>query len=503
MILIKFIYHLICRSKNIRLQTHAKPHQKLINTKPLLRIAQHQLNVISSPPPLAPSSTSSTNSPTLQEFTRLPAATPGVAKLSADNTHKNNSSSSATSESSTDDIIDIVNNYVNSDGNDLKFPLYCTQCLCNKAATTSTTAHNERYLFADKGENSHNINWTRCIESNNNFTVDLVSPLSSSAAYYYTSRGCRYCSNCNCRLRCCRRCRRRRRIHWLQLSRCNDNQRTFRFHGIKSISSNNNELSATDNIYRSYDVSWSRENKECELQRCTSSAAGIRTEQPPLPGRLESQSSVAVTPCATACPPPGLRNRKGNQLNDYVHDSIHNDDVAIVSQLRRYEPQRAYTIFNVVPKFYEQLASNIRLLIVQFLLTYYDVCTVLTEWIVYFKCRREHSSSDHKFIVGANRCAYYTPKLCDLIKSFKCGCSDYLRRKMIIPFRRAMKLKDRLAIGLGVALVLMTILLVVDLQLDLGVSRGHLVSSYGRVRYVNDVDKNGVFMDFKRKLQNG
>lgn len=130
------------------------------------------------------------------------------------------------------------------------------------------------------------------------------------------------------------------------------------------------------------------------------------------------------------------------------------------------------------------------------------MCEVLAKWRVNFKCR-EHSSSDHKLIVGANQCAYRTPKLCDLVKSFKCGCSDSLRRKMIIPFRRAMKLKDRLAIGLGVALVLMTILLVVDLQLDLGVSRGHLVSSYGRVRYVNDVDKNGVFMDFKRKLQNG
>lgn len=468
LILIKFIYHLICRSKNLRLQTHAEPHQKLINSKAILRIAQHQLNVISSPPPPAPSSTS-TKAPTLRDSIRLPAATLGVAKLSTDNTHKNNSSSSATSKSSTDDIIDIENNYVNNGGNDLKFPLYCAQCLCNSASSTlATTAQNERDLFADKGENSHNINWTRCIESNNNFTVDLVSPLSSSASCYYNSRGCRYCSNCNCRFRCCRRCRRRRCTHCLQVSRCNDNQR--KFIGVTSISNISNKSSATDNIPRSYDISCPRETKKCEQQGCTSSA---------------------------------LRNRKGNQSTEDVHDSTTNEDVAIVRLLRREESQRrAFKIFNVVPNFYEQLASKIRLIFVQFLFTYYNVCAVLAKLIVIFNCR-EHSASDHKTIVGANRCAYYTPKLCDLVKSFKCVCSDFLRSKMIIPFRRAMKLKDRLAIGLGVALVLMTILLVVDLQLDLGVSRGHLVSSYGRVRYVNDVDKNGVFMDFKRKLQNG
>lgn len=68
---------------------------------------------------------------------------------------------------------------------------------------------------------------------------------------------------------------------------------------------------------------------------------------------------------------------------------------------------------------------------------------------------------------------------------------------------RSMKLKERLAVGLGVSLVLMTFLLVIDLQMDLGVARNHLVGSHGRVRYVNDEDKNGVFADFKRKLQNG
>lgn len=67
-------------------------------------------------------------------------------------------------------------------------------------------------------------------------------------------------------------------------------------------------------------------------------------------------------------------------------------------------------------------------------------------------------------------------------------------------FIRSMKLKERLAMGLGVSLVLFTLLLVVDIQMDLGVSRGHLVPPHGRVRYVKDEDKNGVFEGFKRKF---
>ena len=65
---------------------------------------------------------------------------------------------------------------------------------------------------------------------------------------------------------------------------------------------------------------------------------------------------------------------------------------------------------------------------------------------------------------------------------------------------RSMKLKERLAMGLGVSLVLFTLLLVVDIQMDLGVSRGHLVPPHAKVRYVQDEDKNGVFEGFKRKF---
>ncbi|CAD7084351.1 unnamed protein product [Hermetia illucens] len=65
---------------------------------------------------------------------------------------------------------------------------------------------------------------------------------------------------------------------------------------------------------------------------------------------------------------------------------------------------------------------------------------------------------------------------------------------------RSLRMKERLAIGFGASLVLFTLLLVIDLQMDLGVANRHLMPSHARVRYVNDEDKNGVFRDFKRKF---
>ena len=71
-------------------------------------------------------------------------------------------------------------------------------------------------------------------------------------------------------------------------------------------------------------------------------------------------------------------------------------------------------------------------------------------------------------------------------------------------FLRSMKLKERIAVGFGVSLVLFTLLLIVDLQMDLGVSNKHLGPAHDRVKYVQDVDKTGVFREFKRKfLQKG
>ena len=67
---------------------------------------------------------------------------------------------------------------------------------------------------------------------------------------------------------------------------------------------------------------------------------------------------------------------------------------------------------------------------------------------------------------------------------------------------RSMKLKERLAIGFGVSLVLFTLLLVIDLQMDLGMSKNNFVPAnyHGRVKYIKDEDDTGVFKDFKRKF---
>lgn len=48
--------------------------------------------------------------------------------------------------------------------------------------------------------------------------------------------------------------------------------------------------------------------------------------------------------------------------------------------------------------------------------------------------------------------------------------------------QHAMKLKERILVGVSAATVLLTLLLVLDLQLDLGVSGRHLLPSHGRVR---------------------
>jgi hypothetical protein len=72
---------------------------------------------------------------------------------------------------------------------------------------------------------------------------------------------------------------------------------------------------------------------------------------------------------------------------------------------------------------------------------------------------------------------------------------------------RSMKLKERLAVGLGVSMVLFTLLLVIDLQMDLGMakkSNSNPANYHDRVKYVQDDDKTGVFKDFQRKfLQKG
>lgn len=83
-----------------------------------------------------------------------------------------------------------------------------------------------------------------------------------------------------------------------------------------------------------------------------------------------------------------------------------------------------------------------------------------------------------------------------ILTKSKSFCSD----KMFL--LRSMKLKERLAIGFGVSLVLFTLLLVIDLQMDLGMSKNNFVPAnyHGRVKYIKDEDDTGVFKDFKRKF---
>lgn len=76
----------------------------------------------------------------------------------------------------------------------------------------------------------------------------------------------------------------------------------------------------------------------------------------------------------------------------------------------------------------------------------------------------------------------------------------YISDKMYLG--RSMKLKERLAVGFGVSLVLFTLLLVIDLQMDLGMSKSNYVPAnyHARVKYVPDEDKTGVFKEFQRKF---
>lgn len=84
---------------------------------------------------------------------------------------------------------------------------------------------------------------------------------------------------------------------------------------------------------------------------------------------------------------------------------------------------------------------------------------------------------------------------------FKADPSDKKGANMFL--MRSMKLKERLAVGFGVSLVLFTLLLVIDLQMDLGMSKSNYIPSanyHGRVKYVQDEDVGGVFKEFQRKF---
>lgn len=80
--------------------------------------------------------------------------------------------------------------------------------------------------------------------------------------------------------------------------------------------------------------------------------------------------------------------------------------------------------------------------------------------------------------------------------------SPQIPENIIMGMLRTMKLKERLAISLGATLVLLTLLLVVDVQMDFGVTNRHLLPAqealHQRIRY--DVDDGGIMRDFKRKF---
>ncbi|PSN31289.1 hypothetical protein C0J52_24910 [Blattella germanica] len=56
-------------------------------------------------------------------------------------------------------------------------------------------------------------------------------------------------------------------------------------------------------------------------------------------------------------------------------------------------------------------------------------------------------------------------------------------RCMKLPSSYTMKLKERLILGFSITAVLFTLILVIDLQMDLGMSGHHLVPSHGRVKF--------------------
>ncbi|CAK1547315.1 unnamed protein product [Leptosia nina] len=63
-----------------------------------------------------------------------------------------------------------------------------------------------------------------------------------------------------------------------------------------------------------------------------------------------------------------------------------------------------------------------------------------------------------------------------------------------------MKLKERLALAVSAFLILFTLMLIVDLQMDYGIS-GHRVPLHGRVKIVDDVDKgNSAYIEFRKRF---
>ncbi|XP_024938667.1 extracellular serine/threonine protein CG31145 [Cephus cinctus] len=70
---------------------------------------------------------------------------------------------------------------------------------------------------------------------------------------------------------------------------------------------------------------------------------------------------------------------------------------------------------------------------------------------------------------------------------------------MKIPIRM-FRVREKLIFGLSAFAILFTLLLVVDLQMDLGYSGHHLVPSHGRVKIGEDPNQDTVYNNFRRKF---
>lgn len=77
--------------------------------------------------------------------------------------------------------------------------------------------------------------------------------------------------------------------------------------------------------------------------------------------------------------------------------------------------------------------------------------------------------------------------------------SDSLKRRKM--FRGGLRLKERLVLCVSIVAVLFTVALVLDIQMDLGLSRKHLVPSHGRVKYVvNEEGPESAYNTFRNRL---
>ena len=92
---------------------------------------------------------------------------------------------------------------------------------------------------------------------------------------------------------------------------------------------------------------------------------------------------------------------------------------------------------------------------------------------------------------------------CSRMKRFKSGRFQRIRDsngwKMKFTMRM-MRIRDKLMLGLSAFAILFTILLVMDLQMDLGYSGHHLVPSHGRVRFGDDPNTDTIYNNFRRKF---